>query len=241
MIKAFLQRISHPTCEALIRQLDNQQRASIDRTFLGSLGRFWADTKDADLLIEPEDWRDALTAAETASLQTPTRPLLVSGEPRVGKTAFLRLLAKRLDASGWTVFEASGADLMAGQQWFGQLEGRIQRAVEELGVTKKVIWYVPDILQIALSGTHQGQAASILDQILPAITAGRLVIWTEASSASTARLLRLRPALRSALEVARLEPLSQEETQIDPACVETALGTARQYLSAGLFRGRCSI
>ena len=129
---------------------------------------------------------------------------------------------------------------MAGQQWFGQLEGRIQRAIEELAVTKKVIWYIPDILQIALSGTHQGQAASILDQILPAITAGRLVVWTEATPASTARLLRLRPALRSAFEVARLEPLSQEETRelglallpawskaaalpIDAGCVDTAL------------------
>jgi ATP-dependent Clp protease ATP-binding subunit ClpC len=110
------------------------------------------------------------------------------------------------------------------------------------------------MLQIALSGTHQGQAASILDQILPAITAGRLVVWTEASPASTARLLRLRPALRGALEIARLEPLSQEETQdlarallqpwseaagvpIDPGCVEAALGAARQYLSAGSFPG----
>ena len=65
------------------------------------------------------------------------------------------------------MFEAGGADLMAGQQWFGQLEGRIQRAIEELAVSKKLIWYIPDILQIALSGTHQGQAASILDQILP--------------------------------------------------------------------------
>ena len=39
------------------------------------------------------------------------------------------------------MFEASGADLMAGQQWFGQLEGRIQRAVEELGVAN-VVWRV---------------------------------------------------------------------------------------------------
>ena len=71
------------------------------------------------------------------------------------------------------MFEASGADLMAGQQWFGQLEGRIQRAVEELSAAKKLIWYIPDILQLARSGTHQGQAASMLDQILPAIRRGR--------------------------------------------------------------------
>ena len=249
-IKTLLERVSHPYATSLINHLNALQQTTIDRAFLTSFGRFWKDGKDTQTLVEPEPWREGLTAAEAISLEAPARSLLASGEPRVGKTSFLRLLAKRLEPSGWTVFEASGADLMAGQKWFGELEGRIQQALQELSVTKKVIWYVPDILQIALSGTHQGQAASILDQILPAMTAGRLVIWTEASSASTARLLRLRPALRSVLEVARLEPLTQEETQelarallkplsaasgleIDPACVETALGAARQYLSAG--------
>ena len=83
--------IRSPT--ALIRQLDSFQRASIDRAFLTSFGRFWADRKDPELLIEPEVWGEALAAAETASLQTPARSLLVSGDHRVGKTAFLRLLA----------------------------------------------------------------------------------------------------------------------------------------------------
>ena len=211
--KRLLERVSHPYATSLINHLNALQQTTIDRTFLTSFGRFWKDGKDTQTLVEPEPWREGLTAAEAISLEAPARSLLASGEHRVGKTSFLRLLAKRLEPSGWTVFEASGADLMAGQKWFGELEGRIQQALQELSVTKKVIWYVPDILQIALSGTHQGQAASILDQILPAMTAGRLVIWTEASSASTARLLRLRPALRSVLEVARLEPLSQEETQ----------------------------
>ena len=136
----------------------------------------------------------------------------MSGDHRVGKTTFLRLLAGRLEKAGWEVFEAGGADLMAGQQWFGQLEGRIQRTVEELAASKKLIWYIPDILQLARSGTHQGQAASILDQILPAITSGRLIVWTEASSTSTARLVQSRPMLRGLLEVVRLEPQSQEET-----------------------------
>ena len=39
-------------------------------------------------------------AAEAASLQTPTRSLLVSGEHRVGKTTFLRLVAERLEGEG---------------------------------------------------------------------------------------------------------------------------------------------
>jgi ATP-dependent Clp protease ATP-binding subunit ClpC len=253
-IKAFLQRVNHAHATALIRQLDSFQRASIDRAFLSSFGRFWADRKELELLVEPEAWREDLSAAETASLQTPTRSLLVSGDHRVGKTTFLRLLASRLEGEGWEVFEAGGADLMAGQQWFGQLEGRIQRTVEELAASKKLIWYIPDILQLARSGTHQGQAASILDQILPAVSSGRLIVWTEASSTSTARLVQSRPMLRGVLEVVRLEPQSQEETStlalafvqrlahetalaIGPECVPVALSSARQYLSASNFPG----
>ncbi len=206
VIRAFLQRVTHPYATALIRRLDEFQRASVDRTFLTSFGRFWADRKDGELLFEPDLWRDALAEAKAAALQTPTRSLLVSGEHRVGKTTFLRLLARNLEAEGWTVFEAGAADLMAGQLWFGQLEGRIQQAVEQLAASKRLIWYIPDMLQMARSGTHQGQAASVLDQILPAIVAGRLIVWTEATPTSTARLLQLRPSLRGLFEAVRLEP-----------------------------------
>jgi len=254
IVRAFLQRVTHPYAVRLIAELDHAQGINIDRAFLTTFGRFWADRKEAELLIEPEPWREAMEAAEAASMRTPMRSLLVSGEPRVGKTAFLRLLAKRLEGEGWSVFEAGGADLMAGQQWFGQLEGRIQRTIEELAASKKVIWYIPDILQLARSGTHQGQAASILDQILPAVASGRLIVWTEATATSTARLLQARPTLRGLLELARMEPLSPEETSdlahalvdrladaakvvIDPGCVELALSSARQYMSAANLPG----
>jgi ATP-dependent Clp protease ATP-binding subunit ClpC len=178
----------------------------------------------------------------------------VTGEQLVGKTSFLRLLAKRVAGSGWSVFEASGADLMAGQIWFGQLEGRVRQVVQEIAAGNKLIWYVPDLLQLALSGTHQGQSASILDQILPSIVAGRLVVWTEASPTGTARLLQMRPALRNILEVIRLEPQSEANTSllaravvsrlsedlhltIDPDCAAVALASARQYLTATSFPG----
>jgi ATP-dependent Clp protease ATP-binding subunit ClpC len=254
VIKQFLERVHHPMATGLFLSLDSLRHESVDRAFLTSFGRFWTSPKGHDILLEPEAWDEALDDAEATAREAPVRSLFVSGETRVGKTSFLRILGERLERDGWTVFEAGGADLMAGQQWFGQLEGRIQKTLEELNVSKRLIWYIPDILQIAMSGTHQGQAASILDQILPAISAGRLIVWTEASPAVTARLLRLRPTLRNTFEIARMEPLEAAETlvlgeelaqglgaaagvDIDEDCVKAALDLSKQYLNGSSLPG----
>ena len=147
------------------------------------------DQHGIDSLVEPDDWREALALAESTLRQDPPRSLLVSGEPLVGKTSFLRLLAQRLAADDWSVFEASGADLQADQVYIGQLEGRIRQVVEELAKGHKLIWYIPDIVQVAMSGRHSGQSATMLDQIMPAIAAGRLIVWCEATAKGTARLV----------------------------------------------------
>ena len=253
-IRGLLERINHPMARELIVELDSLQRTNVDRGFLASFGRFWSDSKDEDFLIELDEWREELEVAQAAAQLNPVRSLLVSGEARVGKTSFLHLLARRLARRGWTIFEAGGADLMAGQQWFGQLEGRIQRTIEEVAVSKKLIWYIPDILQLARSGTHQGQSASILDQILPAIQSGRLLVWIEVSPKSLARLLQFRPALRGLMEVVRLEPQDQERTAalaqgliarlgpklrltVEPGAIDAALSSARQYMSSGHLPG----
>ena len=111
-----------------------------------------------------------------------------------------------------------------------------------------------------MSGTHSGQAASILEQILPAISVGPphrldrgLARGRRAASAAApaaAQHLRGDP-LRAAFHRARRSRspgtvitarLSADETgsSIGAACAETALSSARQYLSSTAFPAPCS-
>ena len=250
-IRKFLQRVMHPSAATLIEELDDMRPSSAPATPsidpLASIGRFWSDQRGLDVLVEPDGWGKAFALAESTLRHEPPRSLLISGEAMVGKSSFLRLLARRFALDDWSVFEAGGADLQADQIYIGQLEGRIRLVVEELAKRHKVIWYIPDIVQVAMSGRHQGQSATMLDQIIPAIAAGRLVVWAEATPKGTARLVQIKPALRGIFETVTLDPLSVPETltltrkligamadQADirfrPDCAEVALDTAGQYL-----------
>jgi ATP-dependent Clp protease ATP-binding subunit ClpC len=253
VIRNFLQRVAHPFAATLIAEIDDArppivvQSAATASGVLSSVGHYWSNRREREVLVEPQGWRQAFALAASTLRQNPPRSLLVSGEPQVGKTSFLQLLARRLAADGWSVFEASGADLQADQVYIGQLEGRIRQVVDELAKGHRQIWYIPDIIQLAMSGRHHGQSATMLDQIIPAISAGRLQIWCEATPKGTARIMQINPSLRSLFETVTIEPLSpadtlvlardvieamavQAHTHFDAGCAEVALDTARQYL-----------
>jgi ATP-dependent Clp protease ATP-binding subunit ClpC len=256
IIRRFLTRVAHPAATTLIEELDDAPTPppadvpTENTSALNNVGRFWKNQQGLEILVEPEGWRKPFALAESTLRQRPVRSLLVSGEPMVGKTSFLRLFAERIAADGWSVFEASGADLQADQIYIGQLEGRIRQVIEELSKGRRLIWYIPDIVQLALSGTHSGQSATMLDQIIPAITAGRLVVWAEATPKGTARLVRIKPSLRGLFETVTIEPTSPDDTlslaravidemaekakiRFDPECAKVALDTACQYLGTG--------
>jgi ATP-dependent Clp protease ATP-binding subunit ClpC len=261
LIRGFLQAIAHPSAAILIDAIDDAAPSSSRSAptaesiaTLKAVGRFWKDQDGGDSLAMPDGWNKARALARASLRQNPPRSMLISGEPMVGKTAFLRLLAREIEADGWTVFEASGADLQADQIYIGQLEGRIRQMVDELANGHRMIWYIPDIVQLALSGTHSGQSATMLDQIMPAIGAGRLVVWAEATPKGIARLVRLKPLLRGLFETVTIEPLSPSETlslardviddmadragiRFDADCARVALDTASQYLGGDTLPG----
>ncbi len=266
IIKKFLDRVPLQFAVVLAQELDIEEldrgELSTDTSSLPSIdnssilfqvGRFWSD-KETDFLVEPEAWRKAFATAGATLQQNPARSVLVSGEPLVGKTSFLSLLAQKIAPDDWSVFEARGADLQADQIYIGQLEGRIRQVVDELAKARRTIWYIPDIVQLAMSGTHSGQSATILDQIIPAISAGRLVVWAEASPKGMARLLRINPSLRGLFETVTIEPMSPNDAlsltrdvmrrmeeraniRFEPDCAEVARDTVGQFMGSNALPG----
>jgi ATP-dependent Clp protease ATP-binding subunit ClpC len=247
-VKALLQRVEHPFAKALLDEIERWQLARVDEAFLRSFGRIWTPEQAGQLLIEPPTWQHAIGAVAASITADARRSVLVTGEMGVGKSSFIRLLSVRLMKLGWTMFEAGAAELMAGQSYIGELEGRIQRLVKEVSSPRRVIWYIPDLLAVASSGSHRGQSASILDQILPAVADRRIVVLAEGSPAGATRVLQSRPALRSLLEIVRLQPATDAEAavlggrfvemvaadlelNVDSACVGAASQLVRQYMS----------
>jgi ATP-dependent Clp protease ATP-binding subunit ClpC len=253
-IERFLRSLEHPFATSLIADLRNARSMRIDTAYLEGFGQFWTTTAEDEPLIEPDEWRDLLKAAENALTQSPPRSLLVRGETKAGKSAFLRLLGGRLLKKGWTIFEAGGPELQAGQAYIGQLEERVRRMAAELSSDKRALWYVPDILQIAVSGTHHGQTASILDQVLPSLTAGRLIIVSEATPTRTTQLLQLRPNLKGLFEVVAIPAMAEDRAShlvqsyleklgqkarisFEPGVGQMAMQLARQYLNSSQMPG----
>jgi ATP-dependent Clp protease ATP-binding subunit ClpC len=252
--ETLLRKIDHPTAPVLIADLTAWRQRTLDREFLQAFGRFVERAPELELLVEHDAIKEPLVSAEAFALNDPFRSVLVVGEPRAGKTSFLMLLAARAAARGWSVFEAGAASLMAGQQYFGQLEERLRRLTTELAVEKRVLWYVPDFLQLFAGGTHTSQSASLLDQVLPAIVAGRIVVVSETTAAALTSMLQGRPALRSAVELVRLRPLTDAESdalardladrvsavaeiEIPQAVTSSAMHLARHYLGTGQMPG----
>lgn len=252
--ESLLKKIDHPTARALLAALTAHRASVLDREYLQTFGRFVEGDAERSLLVEHPAVKEQLAHAEASILQSPPRSLLVVGEPRSGKTSFLSLVAARAAAAGWTLFEAGGAQLQAGQMYIGQLEERLARLPKDLAVEKRVLWHVPDFLQLASSGTWKGQSASLLDQVMPAISAGRIIVVSEITPDGLTKLLQQRPAVRTAVEIIRLRALTDGETArllddtaarvtaqhaiaIPPGVLEASSYLARHYLGTGHMPG----
>jgi len=190
------------------------KRGRIDVGFLASFGRILSadDVAAGGDILEEDFLLERAGEIEKALGKEPPRSVLLVGETGVGKKTTLRVLARRLLDTGWTLFEASGVELKAGQMYIGQLEERIQKLVRTLEGKDKVLWIVPAFQDLLYAGRHQYSQTSVLDIILPFLRAGRICIVSEIRPGALERLLQAKPGLKTALETLTIPGLSDRDT-----------------------------
>jgi len=191
-------------------ELDQWRSTFVDHNVLQTIGRIWEAKADAGLLvINHTQLENQVKDVLRFLKQNPRRSVLLTGEQGVGKTAIMRLVGRQLMSQGWIVFQASGADMIAGQKYIGDLEQRIKELLQQLGGRRQVLWYVPDFQSLGWVGTHQFSRSSVLDLILPQLESGQITVIGELPVTAYEQLIQDQPRLLTACEVCRIQPLDE--------------------------------
>lgn len=198
-----LRKFKEPAAQRFVQQLEDEIAHRRERRVLGGFGRVAPSPTDTPLLHAALE-RQANRLVERL-MQPQPKSLVLSGELGVGKTVLANVIAARLQQAGWLVFEASAADVLAGQKFIGELEGRVR---EMLGVLSRgrAIWRVQDLLDLLTKGSHSQDPRGILDLVLPALERRELVILGEATPRQLSQLLVARPGAKHLFDVVPVEP-----------------------------------
>ncbi|MBN1335077.1 MAG: ATP-dependent Clp protease ATP-binding subunit [Deltaproteobacteria bacterium] len=231
---------------ALLRPvLQAALRRSIDLATLKEVGQVWQQSSPYPEVIRHPALERAAQAVLDAVLSTPRRSVVVVGEPGVGKTSLVREACRRLAASGWVVFEAGAAELMAGRIYVGSFEERL-RTLEQALSNRRVLWVVGDVHVLSWAGLHEHSRHGVLDFLLPRVRSGALVVLGECEAGAWSRLALEKPGLRTAVEVLRVQPLDRADTLalavawgeagsvVDATVAQEAWQLASQFLTRDL-------
>ncbi|MCR9245911.1 MAG: AAA family ATPase [bacterium] len=212
-IEAVLRGVDTPGAQAVLEVLGSKSGVSSSglesiRSFARVLGA--SDCEQA-MLDSPTQLECSLQLRQIFD-RGAANVVLLAGEPGVGKATVTMQLAGDLLANGWTVFEASAQQMLAGQSYIGQIEQRIHDLVAAVGQEPRALWIAPDFADFVAAGRHRYSAAGLLDLLMPHLIAGRLRVLAPLTSAAHEQLLRQMPALRTAGITVRLAAAGSEET-----------------------------
>ena len=138
--------LDHPGLEPLKAEIQQASDTKVDREYLKAVGRLWEPLEPDPSVHVSEEMQSILNRMEQSVTGDPCRSVLLTGDAGVGKTTHIRALAQQLAGKGLVFFEASAADIIAGQSYLGELEKRLLEIIKNLGRTRGVIWFVPGLV-----------------------------------------------------------------------------------------------
>ncbi len=193
-IETAFKHFQEPVLSPYLAQASAELRRRKEKQTLGGIGRVWSPPAESTVVEHPELLRDLDKLHELLSAPRP-KSILLSGEHGTGKTTLVDRLLARLHAEDWLLFEASAAEVLAGQTYSGELEARIRDLLAALD-RKRALWRVQDFFDLLHKGSHKQDPRGILDLLLPAMERGSLLMLGELTPQQYSQLLLARPVLR---------------------------------------------
>ncbi len=248
-MQKFLARVDRELGIDLAQGFDRWGQSRLDVDFLNGVGHvIQRPPADPPIRVATDALAERVRLLRDSLSAATPRSVLLVGDEGTGKRTAIAQLIEELAADDWTVFVASGLDLMADQVYIGQLEGRLQRLIRTLEKRPKVVWFVPGFQELVYTGRHKFQQVSVLDTILPLVERGDLKIVGAVTPTAFERVAQSKPRAKLAFEALRVPALDDDATLAlarawtakvgeadgtplldDPVLVE-AFALVRQYL-----------
>jgi ATP-dependent Clp protease ATP-binding subunit ClpC len=151
-------------------------------------------------------------------LRTEQRNPLLTGEAGVGKTAIAAALAHRIAAgtvparlADVRIVEVSGASLLGGTSYRGELEARIKSLLRE--ASDRVILFIDEAHAVFAPRTGAGQPAEIPNHFKSALASDALAVIAATTEDEYHRWIEQDPALRRRFERIDVPELSPAHTR----------------------------
>jgi ATP-dependent Clp protease ATP-binding subunit ClpC len=204
--------LNHPGLQPLKEEIQQASDTQVDREYLKTVGRLWEPLEADPSVHLSEEMQSTLNRIEKSVAGEPCRSVILTGDAGVGKTTHIHALAQQLAAKGILFFEASAADIIAGQSYLGELEKRLLEIIKNLGRRRGVIWFVPGFHELIYTGRHRYNPAGILDMLVPFIDSGAITIVGEVRPASLEQITRENPRIKTTFDIIHIDALDDRQT-----------------------------